>query len=134
MASRLILWALFAAFVVAALAIDGRAGMFAFDGPYGAGKAIAWLAFAGFLAFTLYCSARESLFATIGKMSALHWGRQIGLDLYIGLVLFLALIALNEGSLLAALLWAAPVLLFGNLATLLYLAIHFDEIAAKFAG
>jgi len=33
---------------------------------------------------------------------------------------------------LAALLWAVPTLAFANLSILLYFAIHFDEIVARF--
>lgn len=133
MKSRLLLWGAFAVFVAAALILDRAPGALAFEGPNAAGKLAVWAAFAGFLGYTLYCSARESLFETIGKIGAFHWGRQIGLDLYVGLALFLGLIALS-GAPIAVLLWAAPILLFGNLATLLYLALHYDEVIARLAG
>ena len=88
--------------------------------------------FAGFVAFSLYCSAHENLFKTIAKIGELHWGRQIGLDLYLGLLLSLSSSTLNEGSLLIVLLWLLPMLVFANLATLLYFAVHFDQLVGHF--
>lgn len=69
-----------------------------------------------------------------GKIAELHWGRQIGIDLYLGLSLTLFIVYLNEGSVLVMLLWLIPTFAFGNLATLLYFAIHYDAIVARFIG
>lgn len=41
-------------------------------------------------------------------------------------------IYLNEGSSLVALAWLLPVLIYANQATLLYFAVHFDELIARF--
>jgi hypothetical protein len=35
---------------------------------------------------------------------------------------------------LALLLWLVPILAFANLATLLYFAIHYDSLVARFLG
>jgi hypothetical protein len=96
----------------------------------GAAKAVVWLAFLLFTAYSIYCSGRENIFKTIRTMARLHWGRQIGLDLYLGLALSLAVICLHEGPIALA-LWLVPVLLFANLATLLYLAVHFESLVAR---
>ena len=129
--SRNLLWAAFAAFVACALWFDGHARLFAFGGPLGTVKLFVWLTWLAFLAYTVYCSVRENLFTTMGKMSELYWGRQIGIDLYLGLLLMVLVIYLNEGSALVAVLWLLPGLLFVNLATYLYFAIHFEELVAK---
>ena len=79
-------------------------------GPLGAVRLLIWAAFFGFTGYSFYCSFKENLFTTIGKLAKLHWGRQIGLDLYLGLSLILFVIYLNEGSLRAVLLWLLPTL------------------------
>lgn len=131
-ASTGVLWAAFALFVAAALYFDGHDRLFSAAGPLPAGKYAIWTAFGAFLAYSVYCSTRENLFRTISTMASLHWGRQIGIDLYLGLVLSLLVIYLHEGSALIALLWLLPVFAFANLATLLYFAIHYDAIVARF--
>ena len=132
--SKSLPWVVFGAFVLAALYFDGHADLFTFDKPLGLWKLVVWAVFVGFTAFSVYCSLHENLFRTVGKISELHWGRQIGTDLYLGLWLTLFIMYLNEGSLLVVSLWLLPTLAFANLATLLYFAIHFDEIVAKLIG
>jgi hypothetical protein len=119
MKANLISWGVFAAFVACAVGFGWHAALFRFDGPMGPAKIIVWLAFLLFTAYSIYCSGRENIFKTIRTMTRLHWGRQIGTDLYLGLLLFLAA-------------WLIPVLLFANLATLLYVAIHFETLVARF--
>ena len=58
--------------------------------------------------------------------------RQISLDLYLGLFLTSAVIYLHEGSLLVLLAWLPAILLFANLATLLYVAMNYDGLMAHF--
>jgi hypothetical protein len=131
MKQNLISWGVFTAFVVAAVILGWHPAIFRFEGATGAAKAVVWLAFLSFTAYSIYCSGRENIFRTIKSMARFHWGRQIGIDLYLGLLLSLSVIYLHEGS-LAALAWLVPVLLFANLATLLYVAIHFEALVARF--
>jgi len=56
----------------------------------------------------------------------------VSADLYLGLCLTLFVAYLNEGSVLVVLLWLLPTLFFANLATLLYFAVHYDAIVARF--
>lgn len=133
MSRKLLPWAAFGAFVVAALVVDGRGDMLRFEGAPGVGKALVWATFLGFTAYSIHCSRRENLFATIRHIARLHWGRQVGIDLYLGLFLFLGLVYAHSG-LAGLLFWALPTLLFGNLATLLYVAIHFDSLLAVWSG
>jgi hypothetical protein len=127
-----LLWGALVVFVAAVLWLDGHPRLFAFDGPLGGVKLVLWAVFAGFVAYSLYCSAHENLFTTIAKIGELHWGRQIGLDLYLGLGLTLLVIYLNEGSVLVALAWLVPLLVYANQASLLYFAVHFEELIARF--
>jgi hypothetical protein len=90
-----------------------------------------WGALVAFTAYSAYCSSQENLFSSIREMGKLHWGRQVGLDLYIGLSLTVFLVYLNERSILVALIWLVPFFLFGNLATLLYWALSYNEIVGK---
>ena len=63
----------------------------------------------------------------------LHWGRQIGTDLYVGLFISLFIIFLNGGA-LVTLLWLVPILIYANLVVLLYIAINFESIVTKLLG
>jgi hypothetical protein len=57
---------------------------------------------------------------------------QVGIDLYIGVFLALALIYLVEGSLGIMLLWAIPILIFANLAILPYLILNYGMVVGVF--
>ena len=134
MAIRNLYWVAFAAFVAVAFYANWSADLFAWRGPLPAGKYLVWFSFAAFLAYTIYCSRRENLFKSIARMAELHWGRQVGIDLYLGLALSMFVIYLNEQSVMIVLLWLIPTVAFGNLATLLYVALRYDSIVAKFIG
>ena len=125
-------WAAFVIFAACALGFGWHEDLFTTGGSWLSGKTLVWAAFLGFLSYTIYCSSREDLAASILKISELHWGRQVGADLYLGLCLTLFVVYLNEGSALVVLLWLLPTLAFANLATLLYFAIHYDAIVARF--
>lgn len=125
-----LLWALYALFAAFALYLNWHERMFDFGGRLGILKVTVWAALLCFLAYSFYCSQREDLFRTIGEIAKFHWGRQIGTDLYLGLFLGLIIIYLH-GGVMAVLIWILPMLIFANLATLLYFAIHFDAIVDK---
>jgi len=125
-------WALFAIFATCALGFGWHGDLFTTGGSWVFGKALVWAAFLGFLAYTIYCSSEEDILPSIRKIAELHWGRQVGADLYLGLCLTLFVMYLNEGSVWVVLLWLLPTLAFANLATLLYFAIHYDAIVARF--
>ncbi len=95
-------------------------------------KFVAWAVFGLFVGYTLYCSWHENMFLSIRKMAALHWGRQVGIDLYIGLLLFLIFVYFNEQSMAMVLVWLLPTILYGNIIPLLYFASRFDSIVAAF--
>lgn len=128
----LLSWIPYFAFVALALAHGWHDAIFTLDRPHATLKVAVWLTWLAFLAYSMVATTRASLFRTIREMLASWWGRQICADLYIGLALFLALIGLHEGSALVVLAWLLPVLAFANLATLVYLALHFDAIIARF--
>lgn len=129
---RNISWIIFAAFVFLTMLLHQGESLFVSNGPYPAGKILFWLMFFGFLAYSYYCSTKENIFRTIKTIFPFHWARQIGLDLYIGLVIFMFIIYLNEGALWVVALWLVPILLFANLATLLYVAMNYDSLVAHF--
>ncbi len=126
-------WAAYALFVGVAIYAHGDAGTFSIQTDMASVKFLIWGTWLGFTGYTVYCSSRESLFATVARMSRLHWGRQIGADLYLGLLLALLVIYLHQGALVAA-LWTLPTLAFGNLSILLYFALNFDSLVARFVG
>ena len=127
-------WAVYFAFVALALAVNWHDRLPRFDTPHAAGKIAVWVLFLGFTGYTMFCSSRENLFAGFGVVLGRHWGRQVLTDLYIGLLLPCVVIYLHSGSLLVLLLWLAPIAAFANLATLLYFAIHYDALVARFLG
>lgn len=129
-----ILWLFFSAFSAIIIWKNWSPAVWEIRGAYSYGKFGFWFAFAAFTGYSFYCSRRESLFRSVGKIGQLHWGRQIGIDLYIGFVLCCGFIALHQGSFAALLVWAVPVLVYGNQLTLLYLAIHYESIVKKIAA
>jgi len=127
-------WAVYFAFVALALAVNWHDRLLRFDTPHAAGKIAVWALWFGFTGYTIFCSSQENFFAGFRVVLGRHWGRQVLTDLYIGLLLPCAIIYLHSGSVLVLLLWLAPILAFANLATLLYFAIHYDSLVARFLG
>ena len=128
--SGMVLWGLYVAFAIFALAANTEETTFQFGGPMGAMKAIVWLMLFAFFGYSVYCSFQENFFRSVRSIATLHWGRQIGADLYLGLFIGLFIIFLIEGP-LVALLWLVPILIYANLVMLLYIAINFDTIVAR---
>ena len=131
--SGMVLWGLYGVFVVFALYSYRQDITFQFGGPLGGFKALVWLSYFAFLAYSVYCSFRENFFRSVKQITALHWGRQISADLYLGLLFALFIIFLNEGA-AVMLVWIVPTLIYANLAILLYLAINFESIVTTFLG
>ncbi len=131
MSKNLIAWLIYAVFVVVAVYLNQHPDLFSFTGELALVKAVILLTYIGFVIYSFYCSQRENIFRSVASIMKLHWGRQICIDLYIGFLLSLFIIFLHEGLLVVA-LWALPILLFGNLATLLYFVIHFEGIIGRF--
>lgn len=127
------LWVLFIGFAIMGISTREDASIFLSQGPYSFGKYIVWLLFFSFLSFTIYCGTRESFFKSVKRISEMHWGWQIGIDLYIGLLLPLLIIYLHGGAFIF-LLWLIPVLINANLFTLLYFALNYDSLIAQFMG
>lgn len=132
MLKRHFLWFIYASFVALAVAFKGQEPLFLSDGPYPAGKIVVWVVLMLFLAYSLHCHLKEDFFKTMGKTGKFYWTRQIGIDLYLGVALSATLIYLNEGSLLVLVLWLIPLIIFANLATLLYVAMNYDSLLAHF--
>jgi hypothetical protein len=125
-------WAAYFLFVACAVALNWHDRLLRFDTPHAAGKVAVWALCLGFTAYTMFCSSRENLFAGFRIVLGRHWGRQVMTDLYLGLLLPCVVIYLHSGSVLVLILWLAPILAFANLATLLYFAIHYDALVARF--
>ncbi len=131
---RHFLWIFYAVFVAAALYAHKSEPVFYSEGPYAFGKYIAWLMFFAFLAYSLYATTQASFIKSLPKINQYIWGRQIGIDLYISVFMSLFLIYLNEGSLWIMLLWFVPVVIYANLAILLYIALNYGSIISHFTG
>lgn len=126
-----LLWLIFFAF--AAIGITTRRDFFIFisQSEYGVGKYIIWLIFLVFFSYSFYCSRKENFYKSIYHISQMYWGRQIIIDLYIGIILPLVIIYLH-GGVLSICLWIIPILLNANLFTLLYFALNYDSLLHHF--
>jgi hypothetical protein len=129
-----VLWAGYFVFAAWFIYSHRHQHLFLSDGPKGILRLAIWAAFVAFTAYSFYCSLREDLFKTVRKISAFYWGRQIGIDLYLGLSLSLGVIYFHEGSIVAVLIWILPVLIYANQVTLLYFAVNFDSIVARLSA
>ncbi|PJZ52119.1 hypothetical protein [Leptospira adleri] len=132
MTSKIILWILFFTFGFFAFFTEQNHNVVAVNGVAGGGKYVVWFVFVCFLVYTMYCSWRENLIQSVKKMFKLHWGRQIGIDLYLGLGISSFFIYLNEGSIWLTLFWLIPAMIYGNLALLFYLSLHYEMILSRF--
>ncbi len=128
------LWVIYAVFVVIALMTKTDEPLFVSQGPYAAGKYITWVIFFAFLAYSVYCSTQANFLKSLPKINQYIWARQIGIDLYISVFFSLALIYFNSGSIWVLLLWLVPVVIYANLAILLYIAMNYDSIIAHFVA
>lgn len=126
-----LLWVIFIAFAIMALATKKDSSIFISHSPYGFGKYIIWLLLFSFLGYTIHCSRKENFFKSIKRISEMYWGWQVGIDLYIGLLLPLLIIYLNGGS-IVLMIWVVPVLINANLFTLLYFALNYDSLVTQF--
>lgn len=126
------LWILFFLFAFIAMYLHDGEPLFLSESSYPAGKSIAWILFISFLGYSIYCSSKENIFKTIKTIYPFHWARQIGIDLYLGLAISMFIIFLNEGSFWVLALWLIPIILFANLATLLYIAMNYDSLISQF--
>ena len=126
------LWILYGVFVLLAILFKGEEDLFISSGPYPYGKYLLWATLIAFLLYSLYCHRKENFFKTMAITGRYHWTKQIGVDLYLGVALSASVIYLNEGSLLVLALWMVPLILFANLATLLYFAMNYDAIIRHF--
>ena len=128
---RNFLWILFIGFAAIAIWTREDESIFISQGPYSFGKYGVWIIFFSFLGYSIYCSRQENFFKSIQGISKMYWGWQIGIDLYIGLLLAMVVIFLHEGAFIL-LLWLIPVLIYANLATLLYFALNYDSLINHF--
>lgn len=129
MLKRHFLWLVYGVFVALAIIFKTQEPLFFSSGPYALGKPVLWLVLFAFLAYSLYCHVHEDFFQTMKKTDKYHWTKQIGVDLYIGVGLVGYVIFLNQGAVVLA-LWLIPLLIYANLATLLYLAMNYDSIVS----
>jgi hypothetical protein len=125
-------WLIYGLFVALVFYFNANHLIFSTQAPLWVIKILIWLIWLSFIGYSYYCSTRENLIKTMKKMNQLHWGRQIGIDLYLGVGLSLLIIYLHQGSVWIMLLWLIPCLIYANLVTLLYFAVFFDSFVAKF--
>ena len=125
------LWILFILFAFYAVWTREDEFIFVSQSSYSMGKYIVWIIFLSFFAYSIYASTKENFFKSLNRIIKMFWGRQIGIDLYIGLPLPLLIIYLH-GGVLVFLVWLIPVLIYANLATLLYLALNYDSLVSHF--
>ena len=129
-----LLWVIYGAFVVLALLAHTGEPLFLSSGPLGWGKPVIWGVYLAFLAYSIWVSVNESFYKALGKMKAIKWSWQVGVDLYLGVALFACVIYLNEGSVWVLLMWLPALMIYANLATLLYLALNYQSLIDRLIG
>lgn len=67
----------------------------------------------------------------LAVLTTLPWGIATLADLLVGFLLFAVLVFLTERSWLVAALWAAPVLIFGNIWAALWFVIRLPHLAKQ---
>lgn len=85
---------------------------------------VAWAAFA-------LQDLHGSFLAQLAVLTTLPWGVATLADLYVGFLLFAVLVFLTERSWLVAALWAAPVLVIGNIWAALWFVIRLPHLAKQ---
>lgn len=128
---RNFLWILFIGFFIFAVYTRKDAYIFQSESSYGLGKYVVWGIFISFFSYSFYSGLKENFFKTLKTMTSLYWGRQIGMDLYIGLLLPISVIGFH-GGIWVLLIWILPILIYANLVTLLYFALNYDSIVSYF--
>lgn len=98
---------------------------------------IRWLAVAVFVVFSLYTLflfKAENFWRSVKAIWAYQWGKQVVIDLYVGLFLFGFIVYLNENSVPIALAWLGAFAVIGNPATLLYFILNYSSLVSHFGG
>jgi hypothetical protein len=131
---RHLFWMIYIAFVISVLVTNWHSNILSFNQPMAFGKILIWLVFISFSIYSIHCSMTEDFFKSLKKILVFKWGKQILVDLTIGLFLSLFLIHWHSGSWVVTMLWILPCVAFGNLATLLYFVVHYDALVALFTN
>ncbi|MCR6643111.1 MAG: hypothetical protein NVV62_00340 [Terricaulis sp.] len=82
-------------------------------------------------AFTAQQDLHGSFFDQAAVLLTLPWGVVGIADLLVGFILFAVLVFLTERSLLVAALWAAPVLVLGNVWAAVWFVIRLPHLAKQ---
>ncbi len=94
---------------------------------------VAGLALLGLIIWAF--TANQDLHGDFGQqlavLTTLPWGVASLVDLYFGFALFAVVVFLTERSWLVALLWAAPVLVLGNIWAALWFVIRLPHLAKQ---
>jgi hypothetical protein len=88
---------------------------------------IAWAALAG-------GDLHGTLAQQFAVITTLPWGVASVFDLYVGFVLFGVIIFLSERSWVSAALWAAPLLVLGNIWAAVWLVVRFPRLVQRLEG
>jgi hypothetical protein len=126
-----LLWIIFIVFACIGIATKKDTSISISQSEFGVGKYIIWLLFFSFFGYTIYCTRKENFYKSIRHISQMYWGRQVIIDLYIGVMLPLLIIYLHGGPIIF-LLWLLPIVINANLFTLLYFALNYDSILIHF--
>lgn len=94
---------------------------------------IAGLALLGLILWAFFAmrDLHGGFFDQFAVVTTLPWGVVSIADLYLGFLLFSAIVFLTERSWLVAVLWAAPVFLLGNVWAALWFVIRLPDLARR---
>ncbi len=93
----------------------------------------AGLALLGLIVWAMlaYPEVHGDLWLQFGVVTSLPWGLVSIVDLYVGFLIFAALVLITERSWWAAALWAAPVFVLGNVWAAVWFVLRLPVLVAR---
>lgn len=93
---------------------------------------LALLALVAWAAFAMQ-DLHGSFMDQLAVVTTLPWGAAMLADLYVGFFFFAVIVFLTERSWIAALAWALPIFIVGNIWAALWLVVRLPHLAKKLA-
>lgn len=84
-------------------------------------------------AFLAYTELHGDFLQQFGVVMSLPWGLVSLVDLYVGFLIFAAIVFVTERSWWSAILWALPVFVLGNIWSALWLALRLPYLIERLA-
>lgn len=91
-------------------------------------KIFIWFALALLLGLSVWAQSHISIFEEMRNAPLMYWGTQALVDLYIGFTMVSVLYFKFAPNRVQAICWMLATFVFGNIASLIFLLLHFEKI------